>query len=121
MYNQLLSSLTESQANAFLAAADAEKGIVGNLYGFGFYMRSKVAKTAAAGTLKAWTATAAATDSAAGLAWQKDCVSHAAGEHQLFEDENNPTYYADIISVLVRAGGKYVNTNGVCLIYQATA
>lgn len=121
MYNQLLASLTESQSFAFLAAADATKGTVGNLYGFDFYMRSKAAKTAAAGTVKTWEASAAATDSAAGLAWQENCVSRAAGEHVIFEQEKDPTYYADVISAVIRAGGKYINTNGVCLIYQATA
>lgn len=122
MYNQLLASLTESQANAFLAAADAAKGVVGNLYGFDFYLRSQVAKVAADGTLKTWADTALATDSAAGIAWQEGCVSHAMGQTELFEDDNNPLYYGDILSALVRAGGCYsrYDKKGVALIYQAT-
>lgn len=123
MYNQLLGSLTEAQSNAFLASADASRGIIGRLFGFDFYMRSKVAKTTSAGALKEWTATAAATDSAAALAWQEDCVSRALGQHVLFENEGDASYYGDVLSGIVRAGGRYMRNDkkGVCLIYQATA
>ena len=122
MYNQLLESLTDAQSNAFLATADASRGIIGKLYGFDFYMRSKVAKTTAAGVLKEWTATAAATDSAAALAWQEDCVSRALGQNVLFENEGDASYYGDVLSGLVRTGGRYMRNDkkGVCLIYQAT-
>lgn len=123
MYNQLLESLTETQASAFLASADAQRGVIGNLYGFDFYMRSQVAKTNASGAVKAWDAAAAATDSAAGIAWQSGCVSRALGSTELFENQGNALVYGDIISAAVRAGGHYMRNDkkGVCLIYQATA
>jgi hypothetical protein len=121
MYNQLLSNLNAQTANAFLATADASKGIIGNLYGFDFYMRSSVLSVVAAGT--ALSSTEAATDSAAGLAWHEDYVSRALGNTELFDDPNNPLYYGDIVSALVRAGGSYINygKKGVALLYQATA
>lgn len=123
MYNQLLESLTEAQANSFLASADAQRGTIGNLYGFDFYMRSKVAKTNASGTMKGWSDSASATDSAAGIAWQEGCVSRALGATELFENQGNALVYGDIISAAVRAGGHYMRNDkkGVCLIYQATA
>lgn len=122
MYNQLLESLSEVQSNAFLATADASRGIIGKLFGFDFYMRSKVAKTTAAGVLKEWTSSATATDSAAALAWQEDSVSRALGQNELFENEGDASYYGDVLSGLVRAGGRYMRNDkkGVCLIYQAT-
>lgn len=122
MYNQLLESLSEVQSNAFLATADASRGIIGKLFGFDFYMRSKVAKTTAAGVLKEWTSSAAATDSAAALAWQEGSVSRALGQNELFENEGDASYYGDVLSGLVRAGGRYMRNDkkGVCLIYQAT-
>lgn len=122
MYNQLLNDLTNAETMNFLAGANPETGVVGQYMGFQFYMRSKVLKTVAAGTLKAWTSSAAATDSAAGLAWQKGCVSRALGSVEVFEDTDNPQYYGDIISMGMRAGGKHIRTdkNGVVLIYQAT-
>lgn len=120
MYNQLLASLTESEAMAFLNSADAQRGVVGKLYGFDFYMRSTVFRVVAAGTSMA--STLAATDSAAGLAWQEDCVSRAMGDNELFENEDDALYYGDVISALVRAGGSYMryDKKGVAVIYQAT-
>lgn len=123
MYNQLKNSLTNNEVVAFLAGADPEKGIIGEYAGFKFYKRSKVAKTSNTGALKEWSAAAAATDSAAGIAWHEDCVSRALGASVLFDDEKNPLYYGDIISFLQRAGGSYIRADkkGVALIYQATA
>jgi len=120
MYDQLLGSLTESESNAFLASANAQRGIVGTIYGFDIYMRSTVLRVNAAGTTI--NPSAAATTSAAGLAWQDGCVGHAEGEHEIFDDTDNPLYYGDIMSALVRAGGSYIRNDkkGVCVIYQTT-
>ncbi len=121
MYNQLLESLTESQANAFLASADAQKGTVGSIYGFGIFLRATALRCVAAGTSLA--SSDAATDQAAGLFWQKDCVSVAQGETKLFESTDDPTYYGDIVSALVRAGGKYIRNDkkGVVVLAQQNA
>ena len=120
MYNQLLESLTEAQANAFLNSADAQRGIVGNIYGFDVYERSSVLRTVANGGTLA--SSAAATDAAAGLAWHEDFVSRALGETKIFDNQDDPLYYGDIMSALVRAGGKYCryDKKGVCVIYQVT-
>ncbi|MCQ2308262.1 MAG: hypothetical protein MJ000_12000 [Bacteroidales bacterium] len=120
MYNQLLASLSESEAAAFNASVDAQRGVVGKLYGFDFYMRSTVFRVVAAGT--SMPSSAGATDSAAGLAWQEDCVSRALGNHELFENEKDALYYGDVMSALVRAGGKYIRNDkkGVAVIYQVT-
>ena len=120
MYNQLMASLSESEAASFNASVNAQKGVLGNLYGFDFYMRSTVLRVNAAGTTI--NPTAAATTSAAGIAWQEDCVSRAEGQHEIFDDENNPLYYGDVMSALVRAGGHYIRNDkkGVAVIYQVT-
>lgn len=122
MYNQLKNSMTNNEVVAFLAGADPEKGVIGEYAGFRFYKRGQVAKTTKAGVLKEWNAAADATDSAAGIAWQEDCVSRALGASILFDDEGNPLYYGDIISFLQRAGGSYIRSDkkGVALICQAT-
>lgn len=121
MYYELLASLTESESNAFLASADAQKGILGSLYGFIFYNRSSALRCTAAGALAAADSTTA-TDGAGCLAWQKDCVSRALGEVKMFAENGSPTYYGDIFSFLVRAGGKYrrYDKKGVAIIYQGT-
>lgn len=111
MYNQLKNSMTNNEVVAFLAGADPEKGVIGEYAGFRFYKRGQVAKTTKAGVLKEWSAAADATDSAAGIAWQEDCVSRALGASILFDDEGNPLYYGDIISFLQRAGGSYIRSD----------
>ncbi|MCQ2250019.1 MAG: hypothetical protein MJZ66_02800 [Bacteroidales bacterium] len=120
MMAELLESLTQNQYNAFLNSANAQTGIVGELYGFRFYQRSEVLRTVAAGTSLA--TTNATTDGAAGLFWQRDCVARALGNTEVFESNNDPTYYGDIISCLVRAGGHYTryDKKGVAVLAQAT-
>jgi hypothetical protein len=122
MYAQLLGSLTETEAAAFLASASAQTGAIGKLYGFDVLMRSQVAKATAAGASKLWTASAAATDSAAAIAWHSGAVSRALGEAELFERDNDPLYYGYIVDALVRAGGSYMRSDkkGVVLLYQDT-
>ncbi len=120
MYNQLMNSLTDAERVSFLTGADAVNGVMGKFLGFEFLMRSSVLETAAGGTLKS--GAAAATDCAAGLAWQKDSVSRALGEVSAFEDNSNPSYYGDIFSFAVRAGGSYIRADkkGIILLYQGT-
>jgi hypothetical protein len=120
MYNQLVASLSESEANAFNASVNAQRGILGRLYGFDFYMRSSVFRVAANGASMA--SSASATTSAAGLAWQEDCVSRAMGNHELFENNKDALFYGDVMSALVRAGGSYIRNDkkGVAVIYQVT-
>lgn len=120
MYNQLLNSMTDAERNSFMVCADPVKGVIGKFLGFDFYKRSSVAKTDASGSLKPWSAVADGTDCAAGIAWQEDCVSRALGDSVLFDDENNPLFYGDIISFLQRAGGSYIRSDkkGVVLIKQ---
>jgi hypothetical protein len=120
MYNQLLSSLTDTDAAAFLSTADAAKGIVGRIYGFDVYERSTVYTTTAAGALK--TGAAAATDCLGGLAWCETAVSRAVGEINVYDTEGDPTLYGDAISADVNAGGSniYSDSRGILLIYQGT-
>lgn len=114
MYNDLLGDMIESQKIGFFAQADAKKGIVGELYGFKVMKRSTVLRFTSAGALvkTSESATLNATDLAAGLAFHKDAVSVAMGEVVMFDSVNNPTYYGDIYSFLVRTGGAKRRTDG---------
>lgn len=122
MYNQLLESMTDAQVANFLAGADASTGVIGKFMGFDFYMRSKVLKASSTGVKKEWSASAAATDSAAGIAWHPSCVSRALGQVEVFEDSKSPFYYGDVLSCELRAGGTSMRADkrGVVLIYQGT-
>lgn len=122
MYSQLLNSLTENENSAFLASADAQNGILGKLYSFNVSMRDTVAVCDATKTKKAVGAAGAATDLATALAWQKDSVCRALGEVKAFENEGDPSYYGDIYSFLVRAGGCIMRSDskGVAALVQGT-
>ena len=106
MYDQLLSDLTSVQNQAFFASADAQRGILGKLYSFNIMMRSEVGVYTKELAKKEEDAEGAATDLAAGLAWHENSVCRALGEVNAFENEKDPTYYGDIYSFLVRAGGR---------------
>ena len=105
MYEQLLEGLTESQAIGFFAAADVKRGVLGQLYGFDVMVRSTVLRFASDGTLKDVSAAGAATDLAAGLAWHAGSVSRARGEVKMFDRVDDPLFYGDLYSFLVRVGG----------------
>lgn len=123
MYGQLLNDLTEQENNAFLACADAQKGVLGQLYSFNIMMRSKVIRFSADNTPKEWNAEGAPTDCSAALAWHERSVSRALGEVKMFGDEGNPLAYGDIYSFLVRAGGRIrrFDGKGVFALVQDTA
>lgn len=105
MYAQLLNDLTEGDQRAFFASANAQKGILGQLFSFNVMQRSQVLRYAAGGTLTKWNVSGAATDNAAGLAWHMNSLSRALGEVKMFDDMDNPLYYGDIYSFLIRVGG----------------
>lgn len=123
MYAQLLSDLAETDKFAFLQGVDAERGIVGKLYGFEIMERSQVLLYNNSKTLKKWSEDGTTDDNAAGLAWQERCVSRALGEVKMFSDEDSPTYYGDVYSFLVRVGGarRRYDNKGVYAILQAAS
>lgn len=98
MHDSLLGDLTDAQSNAFLASADAAKGVLGKIYSFNVMMRSSVVDEA---------------KKPCGLAWHKDYVCRAAGKHQIFDKDNDPEYYGDVLSFLVRAGGAQMSKDSV--------
>lgn len=101
---------------------DAQNGILGKLFSFNIMMRSRVALYTAAKAPKAWSTAGAATDLAAGLAWHEQSVCRALGEVKAFENEGDATYYGDIYSFLVRAGGRIMREDkkGVIALVQGT-
>ena len=123
MYQQLLDGMTQTQALGFFQAADVKRGVMGMLYGFEVMMRSSVYRFAADGTIKDYGAAGAATDMAGGLAWQRESLSRALGEVIMFDQIDNPLYYGDVYSFLVRVGGaiRRYDKKGVYAIKTDTA
>ena len=123
MYAQLLKSMTNTEMIGFFNAADVKRGIVGQIYSFNVMKRSQVLRYASGGTLSKFSAAGAAADNAAGLAWWDRAVSRAVGEVKMFDSVDNPTYYGDIYSFLVRAGAaiRRSDKKGVYAIVQAAS
>lgn len=119
MYSQLLNSMTDKDALAFHAAADVKNGIVGKLATFNFMLRSKSLIYKADGTPLEWMVddeddpqTFDATDNAGALFWYEKNVCRSIGEIKVFGSEDNPLYYGDIYSFLLRAGGTIMRKDG---------
>ena len=120
MYGDLLDSLTEAGRFAFLASADVAKGTVGRLYGIDIFSRSGVLRMKANGEIITEPNGGDATEVAAGFAWQSGCVSHALGEAKMFSSMDDPTYYSDIYSFLLRVGGSHrrYDKKGIFLVAE---
>jgi hypothetical protein len=122
MYEGFYNSLSATQFNSFNQFANNETGMVGKLHGFDIYTRSSVVQFASAGTVpEALGSALDATDNLASLCWQVDCVAAAIGETKLFTNVDDPLYYGNLYSAIVRAGGRSTRTDkkGIIAIVQA--
>lgn len=101
---------------------DMKNGVIARLYGFNILERSTTATydNAATPTVKPVGAATATTDNDCVVCFQKNAVEWALGEVVLFERKDDPLYYGDVYSVLVRAGGRkrYRNAQGIVAIVQ---
>lgn len=121
MYADLLADLSESDKWMFQNSANMQTGVLGNLYGLNIMKRSKVLRVKNDKTLLPWGEDAVAGELAAALAWHEKSVSRALGEVKMFDSTNNPLYYGDIYSFLLRTGGsvRRYDKKGVYLLAEA--
>lgn len=121
MYQQLMDSLSTNQMAAFQQTADLKNGIVGKLYGFNLMERSSVLAFAADGTPTIPGQALDADSNLGVLCWQRDCVTKSVGDIKPFQSVDDPTYYGDIFSALVKFGGRARREDwkGVAVIRQA--
>ncbi|WP_459926508.1 hypothetical protein [Flavobacterium covae] len=63
-----------------------------------------------------------ATDNLASLFWHKNSVTKSVGDTKLFQDFDNPLYYGDIHSGLVKMGGRCRREDwkGIALVVQSS-
>lgn len=92
-YYDFLDELSEKEQFAFSATADAAKGILGTFFGFQFVDEYYLPKDVHM------------------LAWQKQSLSHAIGNVKLYSSEGDPTYYGDVVSGELRAGGSVIRND----------
>ena len=122
MYNKFLGSLNLADKHAFLSSADAQRGILGQLYGFHLMKRAKVMRLKGDGETILFEGDAhEATEVGAGIAWQESCVSRALGEINLHYNPDDPTYYGPVLSFDQRVGGsgRRADKAGVMLLVES--
>jgi len=103
--------------------AERRAGIIYKAQGFNLISRSAVYAISDDDTVKAPGAAVDATDSEAIFAWNKNMLEKAIGTTEAFERLNDPTYYGDIYSFLVRMGGRARRKDykGIVLLKQAVS
>jgi N4-gp56 family major capsid protein len=113
-------------ANIFGQAGALKEGILGRVFGFNIMVRSRTSLYTPVGVVKDMAAAKAATDCASILFWHPMFVRRAIGTStnggvMVFEQNGSPTHYGDVISAMVRAGGKhhYANQRGVVALVEA--
>lgn len=100
-----------------------EKGVITKLYGFNILERSSIVNYTNAALpvrLDPEDEVPEAANEAA-ICYHKDTVVRALGDVNFFEDINNPLYYGDLYSALIRMGGRKrrENAEGIVSIVQA--
>lgn len=115
---------TEAVTATYMAAtseAERRAGMIYKAFGFSIMIRSSVYLFDTAGAFKPVTSTIAATDDEGCLFYNGNMIEYALGDILMFGDQDNPLYYGDLYSFLVRSGGraKREKYEGICLIKQA--
>ncbi len=108
---------------ASVSEKERREGVIYKVQGWKIIERSSVYTLAGDKTFKAFGAVAEATDCEGALFWNKNMVEKAIGAIKAFDKQNDPQYYGDIYSFLVRCGGRARRRNyeGVAVLKQANA
>lgn len=123
MFDQLEDELKATASRDYSRVEDPTTGVIAKLYGFNIIVvpsATPVYNNAATPVVKAYGAAGATTDNDSAICYQKDALELALGSTEFFSDEGNPTYYGDIYSALVTAGGRIRRNDqkGVVAIIQ---
>lgn len=122
MLDQLVGAMSITDARDFSRTYDPNSGTIGMLEGFNLTERATVVKYNNAGTpvVKDPDAANAATDNGTVLCWQQNAVEKAEGSIEFFERTNDPQFYGDVYSALVRLGGRVRRSDekGIVAIVQ---
>lgn len=124
LYWQLFTHDEVKRADAY-GSPNLPKGVLMEFAGFQIMKRSSTTIydfNGGSPLAKAPSAAAGGADHQAVQIWHEDAVSRAKGEIKMFEDTDSPTYYGDIYSALVRAGGRKLRNDnkGVVAIVEGT-
>ena len=125
-HQQLLDSFSDVEKTNFNQLADAKNGIIGRYLGIDIMMRSTVQRYRKVGGI--WTpvdeqdaafgASDQTADSAASLFYQDQSVERAVGTVEMFDRTNDPLYYGDVYSFILRLGGRIRRATGVFAVVE---
>ena len=122
MWAQLEDELKVTSTRDYSALSDPANGVIAKLYGFNIMVTvtMPIYTNAATPVIKAYGAAGATTDNEAVLCWHKGALELALGEIKFFEKLNDPQFYGDVYSALVRMGGRVRRNDekGVVAIVQ---
>lgn len=122
MWAQMEDDLKATANRDYSRYEDAANGVIAKLYTFNIVVVPNMPVYDNAGTpvKKAYGAAGAISDNEMVLCYQKNCLELALGDIKFFENSQDPTYYGDVYSGLVRMGGRirYSDETGVMAIVQ---
>lgn len=104
MLNQLMAD--NNLKYAFQQVINLKEGAVGRLYGFDLYVRSSVLRETTAAAVKLPEAANAIDDNEGALFYHTSAVERALGNIDIFDNPNRAEFYGDLISFLLRLGGR---------------
>lgn len=120
-YNDFLASLTDAERTDVGRVANLETGLIGKYLGFEIYMRSTVLRYRGADNAVAkvdeqasgYAASDKTEDRAASLFWHDMHVERALGDVDIFDNPRQAEYYGDVLSMILRLGGRIRKDEGV--------
>jgi hypothetical protein len=122
MYRQLMDSLSQNQMAAFQQTANLKEGILGRLCGFDIMERSSVLSFNTTNVPNLPGQALDSDDCLGALCYQRDSVAIAKGDIKAFGPSEDPTFYGNVFSSLVKFGGRCRRADwaGLTVIKQAT-
>ena len=126
-YNQFFNSLSEGEKTNFNNVANLGEGIVGRYLGFDILMRATVLRYRGADGAyvkideydAGYAASTKTSDRAGSLVYHDKSAERAVGGVEMFDRSNDPLYYGDVFSFILRMGGRIRRDAGVYAIVEA--
>jgi len=126
MFNDLL-NISEFQYSESLMTGIITSGAVGRVLGFDVFVRSQVLQydnaytTGGTAAAKADIGSSGTTYKDAAICWHPQFVRRAMGTMdnggvKVFVQEQNPLYYGDLLSALIRVGGSTTRTSEIGIV-----
>lgn len=123
LYYQLF-DIDQLKDQAFIGQNTLPEGIIPGVFGFNFIIKADAEMPVydSSQNLKSIGSASATGDNLAVICWQQDSVSRALGDINVYERENDPTFYGHILSAELFYGGRVIRDDeaGTAAIVQTS-